>query len=220
MTMTSDPVAVKRRKYNMANRSRQAAVTRRRIVEAAARLFLQDGYAATSIDAIAAEAGVAVPTVYAAMKTKQDILWAVIELSVRGDAGDVPLAAPKRWRQMEAEPEPRNKLAMFARMHREICDREAAVFVVLETAAVVDEEIRSVLHEKEEARYKDQTRVARSLRRSGRLRTGMSVKRASDIIWTLASERTYLALVHDRGWSGAQYETWLTDQLVSALLPG
>jgi TetR/AcrR family transcriptional regulator of autoinduction and epiphytic fitness len=216
--MSNQLVAVKRRRYNMANRSRQAAETRRRIVEGAARLFLRHGYAATSMDAIAAEAGVAVPTVYAAMKTKQDILWAVIELTVRGDPDDLPLAARERWRQMEGETDPRTKLAIFARIHREICDREAAVFVVLETAAVVDEQIRPVLREKEQARYKDQTRVARSLGRTGKLRTGLSVKRASDIIWTLASERTYLALVHDRGWSGEDYEAWLIDQLAAALL--
>lgn len=136
----------------MANRSRQAAETKRRIVEAAAALFLRDGYAATSMNAIAAEAEVAIQTVYASMKTKQDILRAVIQLTVRGEEGHVPVAASSRWREMEWATDPREKLAKFARIHREICDHEAAIFVVLETAAAVEAEIRPLLREKEQFR--------------------------------------------------------------------
>jgi TetR/AcrR family transcriptional regulator of autoinduction and epiphytic fitness len=213
-------MAVKRRRYEMTNRARDAARTRRRIVEAAARLFRRHGYAATSINAIAAEAGVAVQTVYASMRTKRDILAAVIELTVRGDGGEVPIAASDRWREMEAEADAHAKLAMFAGIHREICEREAQLFVVLETAAAVDHEIEPLLEDKERFRYEDQARIARSLRRHGHLRPGLSVRKASDIVWALASERVYLALVHDRGWRGEAYETWLTDQLAAALLRG
>jgi AcrR family transcriptional regulator len=211
-------MVVKKRRYEMANRSRQAAETRRRIVEAAARLFLRDGYAATSMNAIAAEAGVAVQTVYASMKTKQDILRAVIQLTVRGEEEHVPVATSSRWREMERATDPREKLAMFARIHREICDREAAIFMVLETAAAVEPEIKPLLCEKEQLRYEDQARVARSLGRRGLLRTGLSIRKASDIIWALASERIYLALVQDRGWAVEDFEVWLTDQLAAALL--
>lgn len=210
---------VKKRSYDMANRSRQAAETRRRIVEAAARLFLRDGYAATSINAIAAEAGVAVQTVYASLRTKRDILETVLQLTVRGAEEEVPVTAASRWRQMERAADPRQKLAMFARIHREICEREAGLFAVLETAAAVDPDIEPLLRDKERFRYQDQARVARSLGRRGQLRTGLSVRKASDIIWALASERVYLALVHDRGWSLGEYEEWLTDQLAQALLP-
>jgi TetR/AcrR family transcriptional regulator of autoinduction and epiphytic fitness len=210
---------VKKRRYDMANRSRQAAETRRWIVEGAARLFLRHGYAATSMNAIAAEAGVAVQTVYASMRTKRDILEAVIQLSVRGAKRDAPVAASARWRQMEAEADPREKLALFARIHREICEREAGLFVVLQTAAAADAELEPLLRDKEQFRYQDQRRVARSLQRRGQLRTGLSARKGSDIIWALASERVYLALVQDRGWSVEEYEAWLTDQLAAALLP-
>jgi TetR/AcrR family transcriptional regulator, regulator of autoinduction and epiphytic fitness len=214
---TQPMATVKKRSYDMANRSRQAAETRRRIVAAAARLFLRHGYAATSMNAIAAEAGVAVQTVYASMRTKRDILEAVIQRTVRGDE-KVPIAAGDRWRAMEAEVDPREKLARFARIHREICEREAELFVVLETAAAVDGEIEPLLRDKERFRYEDQARVARSLRRQGQLRSGLSARKASDIIWALASERVYLALVQQRGWSAEQYEAWLLAQLAAALL--
>src|SRR5215207_7954314 len=175
--------AVKRRRYEMANRARQAAETRRGIVDAAARLFLRHGYAATSINAIAAEAEVSLPE-------------------------------SARWREMELEADPRQKLAKFVRLHREICEREAGLFVVLEMAAAVDAEIEPLLRDKERFRYEDQRRVARSLGRQGELRAGVSIRNAADIIWALASERVYLALVQERGWSVKQYEAWLTDQLV------
>jgi TetR/AcrR family transcriptional regulator, regulator of autoinduction and epiphytic fitness len=203
----------------MANRARQAAETRRRIVDAAARLFLQRGYPATSINAIAMEAGVAVQTVYATMRTKRDILETVIQLTVRGEEGEVSLAESAPWREMEVEADPRQKLATFVRIHREICEREAGLFVVLEMAAAVDAEIEPLLRDKERFRYEDQRRVARSLGRQGELRAGVSIRKAADIIWALASERVYLALVQQRGWSVTQYESWLTDQLAGGLLP-
>lgn len=209
---------VKKRSYDMANRSRQAAETQRRIVEAAGHLFLRDGYAATSINSIAAEAGVAVQTVYASMRTKKDILEAVVQLGVRGAEGEVPLVESPRWRAMDAEADPRRKLAMFARIHREICEREAGLFVVLEVAAAVDPEIEPLLRDKERFRYQDQARVARSLRRRGQLQGGLSGRKAADIIWALASERVYVALVREREWRAEEYEAWLTNQLVAALL--
>ena len=211
-------MAVKARRYDMSNRARQATETRRRIAEAAARLFVRDGYGATTINAIAAEAGVAVPTVYATLKTKQAILWAVIELTA-GNADQAPLAERQWWREMERERDPRETLAKFARIHREICDREAAVFTVFETAANVDPEVAPVMRQKEQARYSDQSRVVRSLKRQGQLRAGLSVRKASDIIWALATERSYLALVRDRGWRAEDYEDWLSAQLAAALLP-
>jgi hypothetical protein len=154
------------------------------------------------------------------LRTKRDILETVIQLTVRGEEDDVSLAESARWREMELEADPRQKLAKFVRIHREICEREAGLFVVLEMAAAVDAEIEPLLRDKERFRYEDQRRVARSLGRQGELRAGVSIRNAADIIWALASERVYLALVQERGWSVKQYEAWLTDQLVGGLLPG
>jgi TetR/AcrR family transcriptional regulator, regulator of autoinduction and epiphytic fitness len=203
----------------MANRARQAAETRRRIVEAAARLFLRQGYAATAINAIAAEAGVAEQTVYASMRTKRDILGAVIQSTVRGEPREVSVVEQAQWKEMEAAADPRDTLAKFVHIHREICEREAELFAVVETAAAVDLEIAPLLRDKEQFRYQDQARIARSLRRRGQLRPGLSAREAADSIWALASERVYVALVKERGWSVDRYETWLVHQLAAALLP-
>jgi TetR/AcrR family transcriptional regulator, regulator of autoinduction and epiphytic fitness len=209
---------VKGRPYDGANRGRQARETRRRIVEAAARLFVHDGYAATSISAIATEAGVAVPTVYAALRSKANILRAVIELTVRGDDDELPVAASAAWRELERQHDPRDTLARFARLHREICDREAEVFAQLEAAAGADPEATEMLAEHDRLRYTTQRRLARSLHRRSSLKPGLGVREAADLIWTLASERTYLALVRDRGWSPKRYERWVGEQLMISLL--
>lgn len=210
---------VKNRPYDSSNRARQARETRRRIVEAAALLFVRDGYSATSISAIAEQAGVAVPTVYASLRSKANILRAVVELTVRGDDQPPPLASRAGWQAIEGEQSPREQLELFARLHRQICDREAAVFAQLEAAAGADPEATQVLAEHDDRRYQTQRRLARSLHRRKRLKPGLAAREAADVIWTLASERTYLALVRGRGWKADNYERWLAEQLTAALLP-
>jgi AcrR family transcriptional regulator len=213
------PSPVKRRSYDSSTRARQAQETRRRIVEAAAALFVRDGYSATSISAIADGAGVAIPTVYASLRSKANILRAVVELTVRGDDETAPLASRRRWQEMERQQDPREQLALFAHLHRQICDREAAVFAQLEAAAGADPEARQLLAEHDQRRYDTQRRLARSLHRRKQLKPGLAAREAADVIWTLASERTYLALVRDRRWKADTYERWVSEQLAAGLLP-
>jgi AcrR family transcriptional regulator len=210
---------VKKRPYDSSNRARQARETRRRIVEAAALLFEREGYSATTMRAIAETAGVAVPTVYASLRSKANILRAVVELTVRGDDEAVPLASRAGWQEIERQPDPREQLALFARLHRQICDREAAVFAQLEAAAGADAEATQLLAEHDQRRYQTQRRLARSLHRRKQLKPGLAARQAADVIWILASERTYLGLVGDRGWKADNYERWVAEQLVAALLP-
>jgi TetR/AcrR family transcriptional regulator of autoinduction and epiphytic fitness len=216
--MMASPVK-RRRSYDSSNRARQARETRRRIVEAAALLFVRDGYSATSISAIAEEAGVAVPTVYASVRSKANILRAVVDLTVRGDDEAAPLASRAGWQEIERQQNPREQLALFAHLHRQICDREAAVFAQLEAAAGADPEATQLLAEHDQRRYETQRRLARSLHRRKQLKPGLAARDAADVLWTLASERTYLALVRDRGWKADNYEHWVAEQLAAALLP-
>lgn len=210
--------AVKRRSYDMANRARQARETRRRIIEAAAELFLREGYAATPVAAIAEKAGVALPTVYASVGGKAELLRAVTETTIRGDDDATPMADRGEWRDILDEPDPHRKLKAFVGFHRAICDREALVFAQIEAAAGADPAAGDLLAEHDHGRYEMQQALARSLP-ARRLRPGLNPGTAADVIWTLASERTYLALVRDRGWQPDAYEQWLFDQLVAALLP-
>lgn len=213
--MTGD---VKGSRYDMALRGTQARETRRRIVAAAAELFIGDGYAATTIPAIAQQAGVAVPTVYASVGGKAELLRAVTETTIRGDDDTTPMRRRAAWLEVLAELDPLQKLKAFAAFHRGICDREALVFAQIEAAAGGDPGAAELLREHDTGRYEMQEKLARSLARGKQLRPGLKTKAAADVIWTLASERTYLALVRDRGWTPAAYERWLADQLATALL--
>ena len=179
---------------------------------------MRDGYSATSISAIAEGAGVAVPTVYASLRSKANILRAVVELTVRGDDETAPLASRRRWQEIERQQDPREQLALFAHLHRQICGREAAVFAQLEAAAGADPEATQLLAEHDQRRYDTQRRLARCLHRRKQLKPGLAAREAADVIWTLASERTYLALVRDRGWKVDTYERWVAEQLAAGLL--
>jgi hypothetical protein len=75
------------------------------------------------------------------------------------------------------------------------------------------------MHDMANQRYQDHQRLAKTLHQTGHTRPGLSSRRAADVIWALANERTYLALVRDRRWSPQEYEDWLADQLLAALLP-
>jgi TetR/AcrR family transcriptional regulator, regulator of autoinduction and epiphytic fitness len=209
---------VKPRPYDTTNRQRQAAETRRRIFEAAQELFTRDGYVTTTIAAIADQAGVAVQTVYASTKSKRDILKGIIDLAISGEDEQVPVQASSRWQEIEAEPDPRTALRRLARLHREICVREAPAFAIMADAAGSDAEIRTLMHEMADQRYQDHHRLAKTLHQTAQIRPDLSSRRAADIIWALANERTYLALVRERGWSTQDYEDWLADQLIAALL--
>lgn len=209
---------VKRRQYDASNLHRQSAATRQRILEAAQLLFARNGYGATTMHAIAEQAGVAVQTVYASMKSKRNILQGILDLAVSGADERVPVVASSRWLDIEREPDPRARLTKFARLHREICDREASAYAIMADAAGSDADIRSLMSDISQRRYRDQQRLERTFRRDGYIRKDLTSRHATDIIWTLASERTYLALVVDRGWSAQGYEDWLVNQLVSAIL--
>jgi hypothetical protein len=124
------------------------------------------------------------------------------------------------WRAIEAEDDPRQQLAMLARLATQIGQRVGALYEVMAGAAGADPEIATLFGRQQDARHRDQRRLARSLSRRGYLRPGLSERRATDIMWALANPTTHRALVGDQGWAPEQYEHWLADLLACALLPG
>src|SRR5438034_7424815 len=161
---------VKPRPYDRTNRQRQAAETRRRIFDAAEELFARDGYVTTTIAAIAEHAGVAVQTVYASAKSKRDILKGILDLAISGEDEQVPIQASSRWREIEAEPDARTRLRQLARLHREICVRQAPVFAIMADAAGSDPEIRTLMHDMADQRYQDHHRLAKTLHQTSDIR--------------------------------------------------
>ena len=202
--------------------ARQARTRRTRaaVVESARTLFLERGYAATTIEAISDHADTPQATVYRLFSSKLGILEAVLDISVVGDDEAVAMVDRPQVRALLSDQDPRNQLAGFAALLRDVLARAAPVHRILADAARSDEDAASLLAEFARQRHEGQQRVARSLARSGALRPGLRERDAADIIHALASPDVHGLLVFDRGWSGDRYENWLRALLVDQLLGG
>jgi AcrR family transcriptional regulator len=211
---------VKPRSYNSARRREQAAATRRDILDAAQRLFEQQGYAATTMAAIAAEAGVALKTVYLAFETKSGVLRAVWNLLVRGDEGEAPVAERSWYREVVEEPDPQRQLRLNARNSRAVKTRIAGLLKVIRDAAPVDADIGALWERIQTEFHANQRVIVERLAERKALRRGLDVDRATDILWTLNHPDLWQLLVGERGWTPDQYEQWFADTTCSQLLGG
>src|SRR3954452_69296 len=135
---------VKPRRYDSPRRRAQAEATRREILEAAERLFVRDGYAATTMAAIAREAGVALKTVYVAFETKSGLLRALWHLRLRGDEADLPIAERPWYREVLAEPDPERALRLGAHNARLVKERAGALLGVIRSAASADRDAQEL----------------------------------------------------------------------------
>jgi AcrR family transcriptional regulator len=205
-------------KIRPGRRERKALATRQRVLDAAESLFIRDGYAGATMSAIADAADVAVQTVYAVFGTKRAILTQLLGVRIVGDAERTPLRDREDWQAVEREIDPQRQLALLASIATRIGNRIAALYAVMAAAAPSDPEIAAMYQQQQQARYRDQRRLAQSLFRKGALRTGLSIAHATDIMWALANPHTHRALVSERRWATGDYERWLGDVLACALL--
>jgi len=208
-----------RRTYDGAARQARTRRTQAAVVEAAQSLFVERGYAATTIEAISDRSDTPQATVYRLFSSKLGILKALLDVSIGGDDRAVPMADRPQVRALLSDANPANQLTGFAALLREIMARVGPVHRVLADAARSDQDAAALLAEIARQRHEGQQGIARSLARSGALRPGLSERDAADVIHALASPEVYALLVTDRGWSGKRYETWLRSILTDQLLP-
>jgi AcrR family transcriptional regulator len=212
-----DPVKATRR-YESPRRREQAEATRLAILEAAERLFLRDGYAPTTIAAIAAEARVALKTVYVAFETKGGILRALWNLRLRSEGENLPIDRHQAYRNVLDEPDPERQLRLNAHNSRLGKLRVGDLAEVIHTAAPLDAEI-AALWERINSDYREnQQAIVESIKRKRALARGLDVKRATDTLWTLNHPTTWHLLVRCSGWTPDQYERWTADTACSQLL--
>jgi AcrR family transcriptional regulator len=197
------------RRYRSAHRDEQASQTRRRIEDAARRLFLGKGVEATTIQAIARKAGVATPTVYSIFKSKRGIVEGLIERAAFTPAYTALL------REALGSHDPATRLRYAARIHRGICDSLRGQAKLLRAADAI---APGLMREKEQLRFERQAHLVELLVRAKALRPGINRAAARDILWTLTSLDLYRNLVVERGWSSQRYEAWLGETLVTVLL--
>ena len=209
-----------RRRYDGSGRRLQAQRTRAGVIEAATRAFLEHGYTGATVPAIAAEAGVALQTVYRAAAGKAGLLEAAVLAAVAGgsDRADVPVEERPAVRAVIDEPDPRRKLALYAHTQPGIWSRVGPLMRVLDAAADAEPSLARFRDAQDAQRLEGLRRMSQLVEATGALKPGLSPARAADIIWTLCSWATFGALVDARGWSHEEYERWLTEMLQDSLL--
>jgi AcrR family transcriptional regulator len=203
---------LKKRPYLSPTRQRQADETRARIVAAARKLLEEHGYAGMTMEAVATKAGVAVATVYAVFGSKTGILREII------DAARFDESYQNLVREAMQSTDPRERLRFPARIARRIYESEHSVLDLLRGAGAVAPELAQSESERECTRYDAQAVMIQFLVRTRSLRRGLDPKQARDILWSLTSRDLYRLLVRDRGWTAQQYEDWLGNTLVEALV--
>jgi AcrR family transcriptional regulator len=215
MTVKTSPV----RKYDSTRRQAQARQTRLQIATAARVLFLERGYAGTSIEAIADKAGVAPETIYATFKNKRNILSFVFDISIGGDDEDIRLLDRPDPQAVLQETDQHRLLTLFARDITKILHRAAPIFEILRIAAKTEPEIAELVQRLLRERMANMNIVAKKVAANGSLREGLNRTGAAEQIWAMTSPELYLLLTRDRGWMDEEYSQWLTDTLIRLLLP-
>lgn len=196
-----------RRKYESPLRREQAAATRRAILGAAQLLFERDGYAATTMTAIAVQAGVSAKTVYLGFEGKSGVLRAVWNLLLRGDDADPPVAERAWYQEVMDEPDPKRQLRLNARNARRVKARAGAMLGVIRSAAAVDTDAAALWSRIGTEFHANQRAVVASLQAKGALRDDLDVDRATDVLWTLNHPDVWLLLA-GRGWAPEEFERW------------
>ncbi|WP_231626336.1 TetR/AcrR family transcriptional regulator [Streptomyces apocyni] len=202
-------------------RAEKARHTRQRMIDAAARLFVERGWAATTVEDIARAAEVGVQTVYFTFGNKRALLKELLDTVISGDSDPVATLDRPWAREVIDEPDPAAQLARQATGARVILRRAAPVLEVVQGAAAADPELAALWRTNQEQRHTVQLRFAQALvaKAGGRLRDGHDAASAADIALTVLGPETYGLLVNTRGWTPARWERWAADTLVRQLLP-
>ena len=206
-----------KRRYDSTGRQAQARRNRQAILDAAQRQFLEGGYAATTIAAVATEAGVSVETVYKAFGGKPGLVRAIYD---RGLVGPEPVPAYRRADEMrERETDPRAIMRNWGTIASEVSSVVSPIERLVRAAAASDHDMAPLLQAHNDLRERRARHHARFLKERGYLREGVSVAQATDILWTCTSDELYDLLVTQRGWSPPRFARFLADFMINALLP-
>ena len=207
------------RTYTSPVRSEQADATRSRVVRVADARFRADGYAATSVAAVARDAGVSSQTVYNVFGTKSALLKAAYDVAIVGDDDPVPLAERPDVRALYAEPDPAVFLRGYAAFGRHVAERIGPLALQISAGASAgDADLVRLRDATNAERLVGTGMVAQRVADLGALAPGLSVEAARDRIWTLNSIEVWHLLTALRGWSGDEYAAWVGDAMVAAAL--
>jgi AcrR family transcriptional regulator len=207
-----------KRRYDTSRRREAAARNRRAILDAAQRLFIERGYAATPMAAIAEQAGVALDTVYASVGRKPELVRLLIETAISGTGAAVPAEERDYVRAIQAAADAQTKINIYASAIRGIAARMAPLLTMLQQAAPAEPQLAALWHEIAERRAANMRRFVADLAAVATLRVDLD--EAADIVWATNAPELYQLLVGQRGWSPERYEHFLADAWHRLLLTG
>jgi AcrR family transcriptional regulator len=194
-----------------------AEETQRVIVEAAARLFLEHGYNATSMGRIAAEAGVAVQTIYNSVGSKRDVLSRVLDHAAAGERAPAPVPQFMR-EEAERERDPRRIIEQLVEFWRGALPRTAPIFRVIREAAAVDPEAAALEGARAAQRLANYEAVAELVDEREALRDGLTIEHTAAVIFAIGHPESYRALVLEGHWDEERWAAWAQTTLESAIL--
>ena len=199
-------------------RAARARETRRRVIDAALRLFVEQGYLPTTMSAIAREAGVAVQTLYLAFGSKSSILSAALDVAIVGDDAPMPLLERPWVQKLRAEEDGQRAVALLCREVTKLFRRVAPLHIAIR-AATGDAEVANLLERDQQSRYATQRQFVGILADKPGFNAELGEERATDIVYGVLSEAVYLLFCVDRGWSVADWNAWVAATLSSQLFP-
>lgn len=205
------------RPYDATRRRDTAARTRAAILDVAERMFLADGFTATTVAAIAEEAGVSQASIYKSFGGKPGLVRGLIDRGLRGEG---PVAAEDRSDRLQTqEPDPHRVMAGIGRLAAEVAPRVAPLQSLLIQAAHFDQETARLWDEISAERMARMRHNADALARRGFLREDISVRRAAETMWVYSSPELYQLLITELGWTTENYGAFIANALETALLP-
>lgn len=214
--MTEDKPAG--RTYHSPRRAQQAAQTRAAILAAARSLFVDQGYARTTIADVARAAGVAVDTVYAAIGRKPALLREVLETALSGTDEVVPGPERDYAARVRAATSARDKIAAYVSGLVPLQTRLAPVFLALRDAGASDADSAATWQQIAERRGRNMLLFAADLRTTGELRDDLTDQDVADIVWSMNGSEYWVLLVSGRGWTPERVGAHLTDAWTRLLL--
>ena len=206
-----------KRRYNSSGRAEQARRSRDAVLREAERLFLERGYAGTTVAAIATEAGVSVETVYKAFGGKAGLVRAIYD---RGLISTAAVPAYQRADEMRArETDPSTIMREWGLLTAEVAELVTPIRLLIRAAATTDVEMATLLDESDAERLDRMLHHARFLHEREYLRDDVTVAEAADILWTCSSPSSMNCSCVKRGWSPPRFAHYISDFMIASLLP-
>jgi AcrR family transcriptional regulator len=207
------------RTYDATGRRDRALRTRAEVLDSARALFLEQGYAATTMSQIAGRANVSVEMIYKSIGNKHALLKAVLDVAIVGDDEPVPMLQREMVARMRAEPDPRRMLGIYGEHIVVSWPRQVPVQLITRAAAAVDPAARDLWEAMQAERLAGMSLFAQNLADRGFLRPGLTAEDDRDVLWALTAPEQYEILVVQRDWPMERVGRFVVDAMIGTLLP-